>query len=70
MNRRTFLKQMTLLLAGGLVAACAPKGRAALDPTPFTGGGTKLATRSPLSGGLRLIILHTNDSSGYVDPCG
>ncbi len=70
MNRRTFVKQMTLLLAGGLVAACAPKGPAALSPTPITGGEAKPATSSPLSGGLQLIILHTNDSSGYVDPCG
>jgi len=70
MNRRTFTKQMTLLLAGGLVAACTPKGQATLGHTPTSGDAAKGATRRPLSAGLRLTILHTNDSSGYVDPCG
>lgn len=70
MNRRAFLRRMTLLLAGTLVAGCAPKEQAALRPTPITGGEATPATSSPLSGGLQLIILHTNDSSGYVDPCG
>jgi len=28
------------------------------------------ATTSSSSGGVRLTVLHTNDSRGYVDPCG
>lgn len=70
MNRRTFVKQVTLLLAGGLVAGCAPKGQVAARHTPTVGGAAKATTRSPLAAGLRLTILHTNDSNGYVDPCG
>jgi len=31
---------------------------------------TPAATTGPSSGGIRLTILHTNDSRGYVDPCG
>lgn len=70
MNRRAFVKQMALLLASGLVTACTPKEQAAQGNTPTTGGVVKPATRSPLSEGLRLVVLHTNDSNGYVEPCG
>lgn len=33
-------------------------------------GPTPAATSGPVVGGTKLTILHTNDSRGYVDPCG
>jgi uncharacterized lipoprotein YajG len=98
MNRRAFPKQMTLLLAGGLVAGCAPRGQVTtVRPTPATASeakpaaptstviytvaesptkpatlasGLQPATVAAPQAGIKLTILHTNDSSGYVDPCG
>lgn len=37
--------------------------RALQSPTPA-------ATNGPVAEGIKLTILHTNDSRGYVDPCG
>lgn len=43
-----------------------------LPPTPTKGSSPQAQTAAPpVSGGaFKLTILHTNDSRGYVDPCG
>jgi hypothetical protein len=50
--------------------ALPPTKPAAIANATATRSGPQPATVSALQTGTKLTILHTNDSNGYVDPCG
>jgi len=63
MTRLRFLASLLILAAILLpvTAGCGPAPTPTPVPTP---------TATPLPQPITLTILHTNDTSGYLDPCG
>ena len=85
MNMRRIALCFLLIVVGGLAASCAPAGQPVDQPTVSTAvsqgeapspaavpsaASTATSTALPPSKAIELTILHTNDSGGFVDPCG
>ncbi len=73
-TRRMMLRCSALLALSGVLAACTgatPAGEAPPAASP-TASGKERADALPASPAnqARLLVLHTNDVMGYVDPCG
>ncbi len=73
-TRRMVLRCCTLVAASGALAACVGVS-APGPPTPAlipTAPAEVTAEAQPVSPAIqaRLLVLHTNDVMGYVDPCG
>ena len=79
---KLLLQALRLLLALGtvaavlLVAGCSsPEPSPTPEPTPTrtpqpTSTATPLPTPTPTPQPIDLVVLHTNDTLGYTEPCG
>ncbi len=52
------------------VATATARGPASALPTPLSPTATSAPTVTTPAEPVKVTILHTNDSRGYVDPCG
>ena len=83
MNVRRIALFFLLIVVMGLAASCAPAGQSVDPPTVETAVSpgeapspmavpsvTATSTTLPPRKASELTVLHTNDSVGFVDPCG
>jgi hypothetical protein len=75
MYKRRHILQLGLLVgSGAILAACSRGGPGAVEVAEGTPTASSAPPTSPtaaaIAAGPTLVLLHTNDVMGYVDPCG
>jgi hypothetical protein len=69
LSLRVGLVFLLLATASGMVGCRAPEPTSTPQPTS-TPRPTPKPTASPMPQPLDLVVLHTNDTLSYTDPCG
>ncbi|NPV08997.1 MAG: hypothetical protein HPY83_13670 [Anaerolineae bacterium] len=70
-SKRAFLSSGGSLLMTALLSACMRSSRPSAEVTSANQpAAVTPRTLGAVPAGTRLLIFHTNDVMGYVDPCG